>query len=128
MFAFDRRITLEDQGGVKKAAYLLEVIAGHSFVLCPVSAAQSLQGLDPDQDWEDACELLARHLQVMDIRTHRFLPGYEAIDVLRQSACAALQAVALLWEIRVETDAVWSQDTLTPQAFAAECRRRTSHP
>jgi hypothetical protein len=128
MFAFDRRITLEEQGGAKRTAYLLEVIGGHSFVLCPIAAAQSLQALDSEQDWEDVCELLARHLQVMDIRSHRFLPGYEAIDVLRQSTVAALQAVALMWEMNQETDAVWSQDPLTPQAFAAECRRRTSRP
>lgn len=126
MFSFDRRITLEEQGGNKCSAYLLEVIEGHFFVLCPTSITDALHRLDLERDWADVCELLAREVRVMDVRTHTFLADPEATEVVRFSQHEALQAVALLWDLGADVEGVWNQDACTPQAFAAECRRRTS--
>lgn len=128
MFSFDRRITLEDQRGTRYSAFLLEVIGGHFFVLCPAPVVAAIRELDLERDWADVCELLARAVRVMDVRTHAFLSEIEALDTVRFSSHEALQAVALLWEIATGAVAGVNHDALTPQAFAAECRRRTTLP
>ncbi|MEB3284125.1 MAG: hypothetical protein VKN33_02410 [Candidatus Sericytochromatia bacterium] len=126
MFAFDRRISLEDQQGGRCPAYLLEIIAGHSFVLCSPASVKKLKSLDLEAEWEEFCETLASAIRVMDIRTHCFLSEPEAAQVLVGSTHKALRAVALLWEKETEEHLAEVPDALSSQAFAAECRRRTS--
>lgn len=127
MLGFDRRIVLEDHLGERHPVYLLETIGGHYFVLLEPDPAEVLADLQAQgAELDAALEVLEEELQVMDVRSHRFLPPHEVPGVLARSRHHVLTMLGLRLGGTDLPRTAPPEAELTAHAFAEELRRRTA--
>lgn len=127
MLGFDRRIVLEDHLGDRHGVYLLEAIGGHFFVLLEPDPADVLAALQAaGAELEAALEVLEDELQVMDVRSHRFLPPHEVPEVLARSNHHVLTMLGLRLGGTDLPRTAPPEVELSAHAFAEELRRRAT--